>query len=59
VHLTYKRGKKEIKPYIIKTYNLNLTSEVGKIKREREFFIQRPQKRGIPANFRVGRDSFL
>ncbi len=53
------RGKREIKPYIIKTYNLNLTSEVGKNKKEREFFIQRPQKRGIPANFRVGRDSFF
>ena len=30
--LTYKR-EKEIKPYIIKTHNLSLTSEVGKNKR--------------------------
>ena len=31
----------------------------GKIKKRESFFIQRPQKRGIPANFRVGRDSFF
>ncbi|WP_229112535.1 hypothetical protein, partial [Bacteroides xylanisolvens] len=31
--------KREIKPYIIKTYNLSLTSEVGKNKKKRESFL--------------------
>ena len=41
----------EIKPYIIKTYNLNLTSEVGKNKkRERVFYTTSPKTRN-PCQF--------
>jgi len=44
VHLTYNRGKKEKSNHnIIKTYNLSLTSEVGKIKKRESFLYNVPK----------------
>ena len=38
-----KMKKREIKPYIIKTYNLSLTSEVGKNKKRESFLYNVPK----------------